>query len=253
MMQEELPVHPFTGLRAVGIVGGRPVWPIMGGAPDDDDDDLGLDVTNSADDTTDEDGGAGTEQDDTADDAGTWSPPDRTEWDKVQKSLADANKQAALHRKEAQELKRAATKAARARTTAEQQKDLDDTAATAAQEAAEAAERKFKPIAVRAAARAKLLEAGLNAEDKPAMARLLRLIDIDEIELDDDGDPVGLDEQIDDLKTDMPRLFERQLPEPVKPVKARPARIDGANRSNDAPKPQTTGERHAARILGGAR
>lgn len=29
-MQEILPVHPRTGLRAVGIVGGRPVWPIFG-------------------------------------------------------------------------------------------------------------------------------------------------------------------------------------------------------------------------------
>ncbi|MGW5130362.1 phage major capsid protein [Streptomyces sp. NPDC004135] len=28
-----LPRHPRTGVRAVGIVGGRPVWPIKGGAP----------------------------------------------------------------------------------------------------------------------------------------------------------------------------------------------------------------------------
>jgi hypothetical protein len=28
-----LPIHPFTGLRAVGIVAGRPVFPIAGGAP----------------------------------------------------------------------------------------------------------------------------------------------------------------------------------------------------------------------------
>jgi hypothetical protein len=27
-----LPIHPLTGLRAVGIVGGRPVWPIRGGS-----------------------------------------------------------------------------------------------------------------------------------------------------------------------------------------------------------------------------
>lgn len=30
-MPETLPLHPYTGLRAVGIVGGRPVWPILGG------------------------------------------------------------------------------------------------------------------------------------------------------------------------------------------------------------------------------
>lgn len=29
-----LPTHPLTGLTALGIVGGRPVWPILGGAPD---------------------------------------------------------------------------------------------------------------------------------------------------------------------------------------------------------------------------
>lgn len=28
---EALPIHPFTGLRAVGIVAGKPVWPIRGG------------------------------------------------------------------------------------------------------------------------------------------------------------------------------------------------------------------------------
>jgi hypothetical protein len=35
----DLPVHHFTGLRAVGIVNGRPVWPIKGGSEDDKPDD----------------------------------------------------------------------------------------------------------------------------------------------------------------------------------------------------------------------
>ncbi|WP_409186716.1 hypothetical protein F9C11_21745 [Amycolatopsis sp. VS8301801F10] len=30
LVNTDLPVHPRTGLRAVGIVGGRPVWPIFG-------------------------------------------------------------------------------------------------------------------------------------------------------------------------------------------------------------------------------
>jgi HK97 family phage major capsid protein len=33
MNTNSLPRHPRTGVRAVGIVGGRPVWPIKGGAP----------------------------------------------------------------------------------------------------------------------------------------------------------------------------------------------------------------------------
>src|SRR5690606_34939649 len=33
MNRSSLPRHPRTGLRAVGIVAGRPVWPIKGAAP----------------------------------------------------------------------------------------------------------------------------------------------------------------------------------------------------------------------------
>ena len=34
-MDLHLPTHPHTGLTALGFVGGRPVWPCAGGAPDD--------------------------------------------------------------------------------------------------------------------------------------------------------------------------------------------------------------------------
>lgn len=30
-----LPVHPITGLTALDVIGGRPVWPVMGGSGDD--------------------------------------------------------------------------------------------------------------------------------------------------------------------------------------------------------------------------
>jgi hypothetical protein len=33
-LNEALPIHPRTGRQAVGIVGGRPVWPILGGSGD---------------------------------------------------------------------------------------------------------------------------------------------------------------------------------------------------------------------------
>lgn len=35
-LDHALPLHPRTGLRAVGIVAGRPVWPILGASPDGD-------------------------------------------------------------------------------------------------------------------------------------------------------------------------------------------------------------------------
>lgn len=33
-MTDDLPIHPSTGLRALDIVGGRPVWPVLGGSGD---------------------------------------------------------------------------------------------------------------------------------------------------------------------------------------------------------------------------
>lgn len=34
---QRLPFHPLIpGMQAIGLIGGKPVWPVMGGAPDDD-------------------------------------------------------------------------------------------------------------------------------------------------------------------------------------------------------------------------
>lgn len=250
---ELLPVHPITGLTALAVLGDRPVWPVIGGAPDDDeDDDTGIDLTGSGKTSADkDDDDLDDEQDedneDTDKDADEWTPPTRDEVERMQKALAEANAEAKRNRLRLRELRRG-----QRTTEAKQGSGADDGADTAraVQEAAEAAERKFKPVAVRAAARAKFLEAGLDPEDKGAMSRLLRLVDMDEVDLDDDGDPVGLDEQIDDIKDDFPRLFEKPEPvEPAKPERRRSVpRINGANRDGKAPEPKTTGEKHMARL-----
>lgn len=69
---------------------------------------------------------------------------------------------------------------------------------------------KWKAATVRTAARSALTAAGLMG--KPD--RLLRLLDLDDIEIDfdDDGDLDidGLDEQIADLKKDYPHLFQKK-------------------------------------------
>jgi hypothetical protein len=50
MRELELPTHPLTGLRAIGMVAGRPVWPALGGAEDTTDDPDGDADTTGADD-----------------------------------------------------------------------------------------------------------------------------------------------------------------------------------------------------------
>jgi len=57
-----LPTHPRTGLTSIGLRrNGEPIWPVLGGAPDDGDDASGTDDAGDIDSGTDDDAGAGGE------------------------------------------------------------------------------------------------------------------------------------------------------------------------------------------------
>lgn len=252
----ELPIHPDTGLPALAVLAGRPVWPVLGGATDDeDDDDLGLDVTGGGkaggkadlddddedlDEDDEQDGGEGDKPKD------EWKPPSREEFERMTKALTEANAEAKRHRLRVRELRREARTAGQA---ADKSGAVDDEAAArAASDAADAAERKYKPIAVKSAARAALLAAGLNDGSDGVMRKLLRLVDMDDVDLDEDGEVVGLDDQIDDIKDTFPKLFEKAEAEPQKPGRPRAPRIDAANKKGDPPQPKTSGEKHMQRL-----
>lgn len=120
--------------------------------------------------------------------------------------LKKANAEAAAHRKQADELKRKG------------ETESEAAVRTAREEAAAAAEKTWKPRFVRSAARSALVEAGLIG--KPD--RLLKLIDADAVEIDEDGEVTGLDAQVRDLKRDYPELFGKRGA----------GRIDGADRGS---------------------
>lgn len=136
-----------------------------------------------------------------------YTPPTEAEWKAQQDKLKKANGQAAAHRKEADELKRKG------------ETDSEAAVRTAREEASAEAEKAWKPRLVKSAARAALAEAGLVG--KPD--RLLKLIDADAIEFDDEGDVTGLDAQIRDLKKDYPEMF----------AKRGSGRIDGSDRGGN--------------------
>jgi hypothetical protein len=94
---------------------------------------------------------------------------------------------------------------------------------------------------VRAALTSNGLAVGEDASK--AMKRAMRLIDLDDLTLNDDGSVDGLDDAIDDLKEEMPSLFR-------KPKRSR-GNINGSDsRDGKGPtrKPQTSAERLAARL-----
>lgn len=62
----------------------------------------------------------------------------------------------------------------------------------------------FKPTVIRMAARAELMAAGA----RPALVdRLVRMIDVGEVDIDDDDGTIDVTDQVDALKKDMPEMF----------------------------------------------
>lgn len=156
----------------------------------------------------------------------SWTPPTKDEHERMQRALAKANAEAKTHRETARAL----------------QAKSEDADGKAAREAAEAAEKRYKPVAVRSAAKAAFLEAGLQGATPERVAKLVRMLDLDALEIDSDGEVTGLEDQVKSVKTDYPELFT--------PTDRRPPRINGGDRPPSNGKVLTTGEKIAAQVLG---
>jgi hypothetical protein len=153
-----------------------------------------------------------------------WKPPTKEEWARTQKAVTKANAEAKTNREKLRELQ--------AKSEGDEGK--------AAREAAEAAEKRFKPVAVRSAAKAAFLEAGL--QPGKSIAPLVRMLDLDALDVDDDGDVIGLNEQVAAIKADYPELFT--------PTEKKPPRLNGADKPGSNGRTLTTGEKIAAQVLG---
>lgn len=228
-----LPVHPFTGLTAIGVLpSGRIVWPVLGGSGESGDDGQGEEQPDDTDGPGEEETGHAGEAEDTGEELKPKDdkPVSRAELAKV---IAARDRAKAENRQIRRELEETRRKNETAEEAARRE---------AAEEAQRRADAKYKPISARAA----LLEAGV----KPGRVKgALKLLNLDEIEIDEDGEVTGLDSQVDGLREEWPELFvdQEQKPEPSRRPAARGA--DGADKR--PPKKQlTASERQAARLLG---
>jgi hypothetical protein len=123
-----------------------------------------------------------------------WTPPTKEEWEALQAEKTTT----------ADKLKRAnAESADRRKKLVELEKKSEDADGKAQREAAEAAVAKYKPVAIKAAAKAAFIEQGASSA---RVDRLFRMLDLDKIDFDGD-DISGLDDQVDELKKDVPELF----------------------------------------------
>ncbi|MFN2637838.1 MAG: phage scaffolding protein [Gemmatimonadaceae bacterium] len=208
-------------------VNGKPIYNIAGGdgrvevdTDDDDDDDT---------DATDVD-----EQDDSDDDKDKWVPPSKEDFDKLLAAKSKADSEAAARKRflrdagldpktgkavPKREVKidlgfgddsaddddepqdKGPSKDDLVRTQREVQRQVEREIAKAEQ-----AERR-RAAALISAVPSALEEAGWNGRNMP---RMLKLLDLDSVEVDSDGDIEGLQDQIDELKKDFPEFFKRQ-------------------------------------------
>lgn len=152
-------------------------------------------------------------------------PPSAAEWARTQAALKKANDDAKRHRLRNKELE----DQGRANET-EHEKAL--------REAREEGESRYREPMKRSGVRAALAEAGFGSPD-----RLMKLIDWDAVSVDDDGDLVGVESEVDRLKSEYPEFLPQDKPK----AKVRPT---GAPRPAVEVKPKTTAEIHAARLLG---
>ena len=77
-------------------------------------------------------------------------------------------------------------------------------------------EDKYKRSAVAAAARAELKDAGFTGTKEQA-AKLSKLLDLDDLDVDEDGDIDGLEDAVADLKEQFPALFAESKATDEKP------------------------------------
>ena len=166
------------------------------------------------------------------------TPFTQADYDNLRQALSKARKDA----------RTAARTAKGGSSTTDQPLNADgQDSAQAVADAVTAADAKYKPMVVRAHARAAFAEAGLVIpKDKAdsALARAFRLLDLDDIDIDADGNVAGLEEQIADLRGDFPDLFTAR--------NARPPKVDGANRETGSAQKQTSADKIAAAFLKGS-
>jgi hypothetical protein len=174
---------------------------------DGNDDDLDTTLDN---DSESPEGDAGTGDDDAEGDE--YTPPTHDEWKRTQSALKKANDQARKWRQKAREL----------------EKGKEGAGEEAGREAAD----KYRPILVKKAAQAALLSAGVESAK---VARALKLIDLAELDVDDEGEVDGLDAEVDSLKDEWPELFEAKQEK-----RQRVPRVNGSNRTSSAPQARSS-------------
>lgn len=196
--------------------------------PDDDDDDLDDD-------------------DDDDEDADKTDDELRAELKEVRKSLAKANgssKSKRLKMRKLQEeldsARRQPSKKSKSKDDEDDAPDVDAIREQARQEARAESDNRVK----RASVRSELRAAGIPTE---SAGRLVGLVKLEDLDVDDDGNVDGLDEVLDELRADFPQLFGKGEDEPKRTTRRSVAGREGTPTGRS--KKLSTDEAQAAALV----
>lgn len=166
--------------------------------------------------------GAEPEPDDepTDDPADDWEPPSREAFEKLLADKKKADGEAATRRKYLRQhgIDPKTGQKAQADPEPDDEPAAVKDAPAAGPSAAEIRRQVEKAAAeaeLRGMRKTKTLVTGVNSALSEAgwngtrLGSLMKLVDLDEVDIDDDGEITGLTEQIDQVKTDFPELFKR--------------------------------------------
>lgn len=160
-----------------------------------------------------------------------WAPPSKDEWEKVLKAKDRYKDEAKQRRLRIQELESK-------KSSGESGESDEDAINRARLEGENGATARYRGIIGKQAAKAAFLAAGLKGKPDG----LLKLIDFEELEIDEDGEVTGLEDQVSQLKSDYPELFARQR-------SAGPKDKDGSDKNPAGRKPQSATEKAIARAF----
>ena len=163
-------------------------------ARDDDDDDTMDDL-----DDNDSPGGSGDEDED------EYTPPSKEEWEKTQQALTKANGEAKKYRL------RLKTEREKAGQSAASDAATGGASPAEVEKARKEAEREVMAKAdsriIKSEAKSALVAAGLVDTSPDAVKRVVRMLDMDDLSVDDDGEVEGLDDAVRSLMSTTPALF----------------------------------------------
>lgn len=170
-------------------------------------------------DTDDGDTGDDNQDGDTGDDSGDddWTPPTREEWEKAQDDKRRSDSEAAARKRYLRKHgidPKTGEKVGAASDDDDAQDDKGQKDVTSKADIKRATDRAVAQAEARADQRMRGVVVGLYEELNKAgwngrgLGRIVRLLDFDDIEIDEDG-ILGLDGQITELKSDFPEMFKR--------------------------------------------